>query len=67
MVQDCPWFHELPAYIRLVGGASLVGKFWSCKDIHRRDNETVRPTAAANTLVQGQASIAINWEGGRYL
>ena len=41
MVQDCPWFRELPAYIRLVGGASLAGKFWSCKDIPRRDNETL--------------------------
>ncbi|KAK7676230.1 hypothetical protein QCA50_020810 [Cerrena zonata] len=43
--EDCPWFRELPAYIRLVGGASLT---------------------AANALAQGQATIAINWEGGRH-
>ncbi|CAL1703160.1 unnamed protein product [Somion occarium] len=38
--EDCPWFQGLPAYIRLVGGASLT--------------------------VQGQADIAINWDGGRH-
>ena len=60
VAQDCPPFPGLPAYVRLVAGATLTGQL-----LKNSLSDMLTRISATNALVKEGADIAICWDGGR--